>query len=64
MPKNFLTLIRQVDGTFLVRLVTAEGKQTLPIDHPSIAHLRSGIDFMISLANETNAGRVKLTTNG
>lgn len=61
MPKNSLTLIRQADGTFLVRLVTAEGKQTLPIDHPSIAHLRSGIDFMLGMANETNAGRVKLT---
>lgn len=60
MPKKTLTLLRQPDETFLVRLVTAEGKQTLPIDHPDIAHLRGGIDFMLRIANETGAGRVKL----
>lgn len=55
------TLHRHPDGTFTVTITTPEGKQTLPFDHPSLAPYRSGLDFMASLANETNAGTITLT---
>lgn len=55
------TLHRHPDGTFTVTITTPEGKQTLPFDHPSLEPFRPGLDFMASLANETNAGTITLT---
>ena len=52
------TLHRHPDGTFTVTLTTPEGKQTLPFDHPSLEPYRRALDFMASLANETNAGTI------
>lgn len=49
------TLHRHPDGTFTVTLTTPEGNQTLPFDHPSLEPYRRALDFMASLANETNA---------